>query len=166
MGCYNLLGQKVLYVDTMIYKSEAFKQHALFIGYTFNQSDEINSRKSHIFEIGIWKSNFSEYRHPVNITWYAANDFVLHNSKLGIGPKVGGYIGFWGISFGGEIIYYTDFKTDAFYVAPYFGLGTNIGKITIKPYIKIKNQAFDYVNNFGLSLSLQILNIKKVKLIE
>lgn len=136
------------------------KEIALFTGYAFN-FDFKAAKKSHIVEVGISKSKYSWCHHPVNTTWYIANDFVLHGSKFISRPKIGGYFGFWGICAGAEAIYYTNFKENALCLAPYLGFGTNAFKLIIKPLIPITNKKFGYMNPVSVSASIQFISLKK-----
>jgi len=146
--------------DTLSLTRGAYRETALFSGYAFNFGNTTD-KNSHIVEIGVWKTKYITHIEPVNSSIYFANDFLLHDSKLILGPKVGGYIGFWTICLGAELICYTDFNESAFRLAPYFGFGSNRAKLTFKPLIKLSNRDFGYVNSFCISFSIQIKSLKK-----
>lgn len=141
----------------------AFKEIALFTGYSFNFGDSLN-KKSHVIEFGIWKSNYITHVEPFSLSYYYSTELIFHDKKLANGIKFGGFMGFWMLCLGSEIAYYTDFKENSIQITPYFGWGTNFGKITLNPHLTIYNKSFDYLNPMSLSITFQIKSLWKKQL--
>jgi hypothetical protein len=146
--------------DSAIYFKGTYKETAIFSGVSINFGDTAN-KKSYIIELGIWKSKYITHIEPFNANYYLSNEFVLHDSKLIIGPKIGGFIGFWMFCLGSEIIFYTNFRENALRLVPYIGLGGHNFKFTINPLINLYNKDFKYINPVSLSLTIQIKSIRK-----
>jgi hypothetical protein len=146
--------------DSAIYFRGTYKETALFSGFSLNFGDTAN-KKSYIIELGIWKSKYITHIEPISANYYLSNEFVLHDSKLIIGPKIGGFIGFWMICLGAELTFYTNFRENAFRLVPYIGLGGHNFKFTINPLINLYNNDFKCINPVSLSLTIQIKSIRK-----
>jgi hypothetical protein len=149
--------------DTIQISHGCFKETALFSGYILNTGNKGN-KSSHILEIGIWKTKYVNHVEPVSASYYLSNEFLLHDSKFAIGPKVGCFVGFWTLCLGIEVVYYTDFEDGAIRLTPFFGLGGHNIKLTINPLISLYNKDFKYINPVSLSLTIQILSLKKQRL--
>jgi len=152
--------------DPLIYKGLGRKMEfgvetGLFSGYGFGLGTK-DTKKSHIFEIGIWRSKYVIGHKALFRTIYGGNDFILIDSKLFFGPKIGGYIGFFLFVVGAELIYYSNFKQSSLMFAPYYGFGGHPIQLTLKPLIKLTDHDFDFFTGaINLGLTIQIASLKK-----
>ena len=146
--------------DTLNINFGHVKETALYGGYSFNTGDTAN-KKSHIIELGIWKSNYVNHVEPVNFNYYIGNEFLIHDSKLAIGPKIGSYIGFWMLVLGTDLVYYTNFSENALRLVPYFGFGGHSLKLTFNFYANLSNKDFIYTNPVSVNVSFQLHSLRK-----
>lgn len=133
-----------------------FKEIALFTGYSYNFGNRPNGC-SHVFELGVWRAKFFGHCESANSNYYVASDFVFHDSKFAIGPKIGAYVGIMPFCAGVELAYYSNFKEDTIVFIPYLGMGHNSLKLTVKSNLNLSNKNFEYINPFSVSFSNQII---------
>ena len=157
LGIQELRAQDTLFLD-----KGTFKEFSFITGYNYNFEDS-DSKNYHLVELGIIKSTFSNYHHPVNSSFYFSNELGIYTKNFVWGPKIGAYLGFWMFAVGTEAIYYTDFEEGSFRIAPYFGLGFHQFKVTLNPHIKISNKNF-LPNTGNLNITVRTFVFKKKKI--
>ncbi|MBS2100823.1 hypothetical protein [Carboxylicivirga linearis] len=146
--------------DTIRISTELIKETAIYGGYSFNTGDTAN-KKSHIIEIGIWKSKYVTHIEPANFNYYIGTEFLIHDSQLAIGPKIGSYVGLWMFCLGTDLIYYTDFNESALRLVPYVGFGGHSFKLTFNFYANLTNKEFIYTNPLSINLAIQLKSLKR-----
>jgi hypothetical protein len=138
------------------------KETAIYGGLSINSGDTAK-KNSYILELGIWKSKYPNHFEPKNFNYYIGNELLINDSRFAIGPKIGGYVGFWMLCIGSDLIYYTNFKDNALRLAPYFGLGNHSFKLTFNFFINVTNKDFRYTHPLSLNFSYQLKSLKMNK---
>lgn len=140
-----------------------FRYLSIVGGYALNFGEE-DDPVNHLIELGISLSDDYLYHHPTNANYHFTTEIKL-NDEFIIGPKVGFYKGFWMITYGADLILYTDFESQSLRISPNFGLGGGVGKIYIGFNIPITNKDFEHieVGKIGIFFSLYKLFNRKVE---
>ncbi|WP_207429065.1 hypothetical protein [Pedobacter sp. SYSU D00535] len=134
----------------------------VIVGYNYNFSDA-DSKNYHLAELGIMRSAYSSYRHPVSSSYYFSNEFGLNTERFIWGPKAGGYLSLSLFTIGGEMIYYTNFNRGSLRLAPYFGIGFHRFKLTLNPQIKFNNKEL-LPNTGSVNIMVTPLALRKKKM--
>jgi hypothetical protein len=139
-----------------------FKQSHLLIDYSYNFRVE-DKPGHHVLELGFAHSKFMHQVESANTSYYVANEFIINSRDFSIGPKVGAYVGVWGFCAGAELAWYTNFHDESLQLTPFFGLGSERGKIYMSFHIPITNRKYQEINILSLGISLQLIPLSKKK---
>ncbi|WP_075340857.1 hypothetical protein [Tenacibaculum agarivorans] len=135
--------------DFSLYKSTNLQ---LGYGYSFA---EPNTKDFHLLEVGINKTVYGG-RHGAGFQYGFGTEIGLNTENLIFGPKLSGFLYYGFLTFGVELVTYTDFNQNTLRFVPALGIGGERFKITINPHLILINKSFQPIDRGMLSFSINI----------
>lgn len=150
--------------------SNPSKANAVLVGYQASfdpkkdEDDHDILKTVHIVEVSYSRIYDRGGRHPASVNYFVGNDFIVNFKQFIIGPKFGVNFSASALTFGSEMIFYTDFEKFSPRLNPFIGLGVNGFKLFISFPIKFSKTEFTPVNTLNLGVTLPVFNANKKSL--
>lgn len=138
-----------------------YKATNILIGYnkSFGAS---GSKDIHIIEAGLNKSVYGGM-HGGGMSYGIGSEFLVNANDFTMAPKINLTMVYQFITFGTELITYTNFNNYSLRLVPFIGVGGEKFKVTINPQIILTNKNFQPVNKTSINFSVNFSLSRKRK---